>query len=203
MAYLPYIRGVSEKIGRLLRDQGFDTTFHSDNKIGSLLRNVKDIIPLESQGVYEIPCGSCNRVYVGQTNRRVSNRVEEHTRSVFREDPKSALFQHVKDTSHRIDFDRAKTVAVEKHLWPRIYREAIEIVKRPDNLNKRDDAKRLPVTWIPALSKYRIEPAEPVSIQASDLLPATTSSNHVSLPEPSVRRVTRSQTLKAKIAETK
>ena len=50
--------------------------------IAALLGNPKDKIRLENHGVYSIPCGDCEKHYIGQSNRRISARVQEHKNSV-------------------------------------------------------------------------------------------------------------------------
>ena len=44
------------------------TIFMNKKKISNILPTPKQIIPLEDQGVYEIPFGGCNKSYIGQTN---------------------------------------------------------------------------------------------------------------------------------------
>ncbi|KAK5641045.1 hypothetical protein RI129_009592 [Pyrocoelia pectoralis] len=146
-AYLPYIKGTTDKISRILQKHKIDTTFTPYRKIHSILRNSKDNIALESQGVYEIPCGGCGLSYIGQTNRKISARIEEHKNAVKKVQATSSLSQHVTTTGHTIKFEDAKTLASIEHCTSRIIREAIEIGKRPHNLNTRDDALRLPPIW--------------------------------------------------------
>ena len=44
--------------------------------------------------IYAIPCSSCNNVYVGETGRQLQARLEDHPRSLGRNDLSSALVQH-------------------------------------------------------------------------------------------------------------
>lgn len=168
---MPYVEGTTDKVSRLLKKHNIKTTFRAERKINTLLRSSKDIIPLEAQGVYEIPCGGCNQVYIGQTNRRISARVKEHVLAVKRDLSTSSLAQHSRSEGHRIDFDNTKTLATVPHMLPRIIREAIEIQKRPHSMNKRDDALRLPSTWKPILNKH----------SKKSILPTITSSKQPQL----------------------
>ena len=63
------------------------------------------------------------------------------------EEERTSLFlaKHVLETGHSIDFEGTKTIAVIQHQGQRIIREALEIAKRPNCLNKRDDGIRLPL----------------------------------------------------------
>ncbi|KAJ9574561.1 hypothetical protein L9F63_008272 [Diploptera punctata] len=143
-AFLPYVQGTTDKISRVLQKHQIKTIFHSENTISNLLRCAKDNIPLESQGIYEIPCTSCEQTYVGRTNRRISCRIQEHKAAINRQEPTSTLVQHMKQRGHKIDLTGSRTLAKIDHEKSRIYREAIEIEKRPHIMNTRDDAQRLP-----------------------------------------------------------
>lgn len=151
--YLPYVKGTTDRISKILRRHNIETTFKADRKISTVLRNPKTKIPLENQGVYEIPCLNCERTYIGQTNRRVNARRDEHKNSVRKDEKTSSLAQHVKETSHTIDFSNTKLLANIEYTKTRIIREAIEIEKHPNNLNSRDDTQRLPTAWKPALTR--------------------------------------------------
>lgn len=187
-AYLPYVKGTTDKISRILRRHKVETTFRTDRKISSILRNPKTKIALESQGVYEIPCLDCDQTYIGQTNRRVNVRKEEHQNSVRKNEKTSSLAQHVSATSHNIDFQNTKVLANIEHLKSRIIREAIEIEKRPDNMNSRDDTQRLPAAWKPALIKKQT-----YKKQRTNTTPPHQTQDLSSTTGPVTRRRTRNQ----------
>lgn len=146
-ARLPYIKGVTDKIGRLLRRADIRPVFHARNKIGGSLVQVKDRPdPLQDAGVYEIPC-SCGLVYIGQTGRTVEERMREHMRhDRLHNIHKSALAQHAAETGHLVNYHETRTLSIEDRWWPRVIKEALEISRRPENLN-RDDGLRLSNTW--------------------------------------------------------
>jgi hypothetical protein len=64
-AYLPYVHGTTDWIGRLLSRHNVQTVFRANRKLSTMIRSSKDIIPNEAHGVYEIPCGSCEKTYIG------------------------------------------------------------------------------------------------------------------------------------------
>jgi len=77
---LPYIKGTTDCIGRILNKYNIQTVFKPLKKIGQILRNPKDQrLPLSSAGVYKIPC-SYGKVYIGETERMVNIRMKEHQR---------------------------------------------------------------------------------------------------------------------------
>lgn len=157
-AFLPYVKGTTDKIGRILGKHDIKTIFTTNKKISGVLNNPKDKIHLEDQGVYEVPCKNCTKTYIGQTNRRISVRTEEHKLAVRNKTATSSLAQHVIETGHAIDFENTRTVMRSTHLRTRTVREAIEIDRRPNSMNKRDDAQRLPMIWRPLLRNRDLPP---------------------------------------------
>lgn len=79
--------------------------------------------------MYESFRNNCSRSYIGQTNRRMSVRFEEHKQGVSQGLSTSALVQQVKEASYSIDFMSTTTIAKIKKLMSRVAREAIEIEK--------------------------------------------------------------------------
>ncbi len=97
---IPYIAGLSESIQRACRDFDIKTTFKSVTH----LTKVKDTIPIttESSILYSIPC-SCGKVYIGETTRRLGQRVKENQDACKRGDEKVYLLLYTKLTySHYI-----------------------------------------------------------------------------------------------------
>lgn len=152
-AYLPYVRGVTDRIGYLLRRRySIKTVFRSQTQLRRLLRSPKDRDHLNVPGVYKIPC-DCGKSYVGETRRNITTRLTEHIRSIKNSDTtRSALAEHAKlsNINHYIRFDKASVLAREKFFIPRKIREAIEINRHP-NFN-RDQGWTLPSAWLPVLN---------------------------------------------------
>ena len=76
----------------------------------------KDKTKLEDQTgvVYRVPCGGCNKVYVGQTERTVGERIKEHTAKIANN--LSAIAEHYKKTSHEPDLDNIEVLCREDKL---------------------------------------------------------------------------------------
>ena len=77
----PYVQGVSEKVRRVFSSYGVSICFKPYQTLRQILVAPKDGTKVEDQTgvVYHIPCGGCNKVYVGETKRSVGERIEEHT----------------------------------------------------------------------------------------------------------------------------
>ena len=76
LSTLPYVKGTTDRIGRILNKYNdrtifnYPTIFNPPKNIRQILRNPKDQRPqFSSAGVYKISC-SCGQVYIGETERR-------------------------------------------------------------------------------------------------------------------------------------
>jgi len=82
----------------------------------------------------------------------VNIRIKEHQRDVrLKHTTQSVLSEHNVETGHQILFDKTTTIATTTAYFPRKYREAIEIQKHFDNLN-RDNGYNISKIWKPILS---------------------------------------------------
>ncbi|XP_046395470.1 uncharacterized protein LOC124162815 [Ischnura elegans] len=80
--FLPYIKGVTDKISRILHKHQIKTVFKPRTQIRDIIRNVKGREKLETEGVYQLKCGTCDQVYVGETGRTIRTRVKEHCAAI-------------------------------------------------------------------------------------------------------------------------
>ncbi|XP_045492134.1 uncharacterized protein LOC123691667 [Colias croceus] len=152
-AYLPYVKGVTDRIGRILRRASIKTIYKPHKKINQFLRPIKSNIPLQDAGVYKLDC-DCGLSYIGQTKRSIANRLKEHIADIkHRRHKKSAVCEHTLDNNHFIRFDQPQILARENKFFPRLVREAIEIKKHP-NFN-REDGLKLSNTWDPVIKNLK------------------------------------------------
>ncbi|CAG9563495.1 unnamed protein product [Danaus chrysippus] len=135
---LPYVKGVTDRIGNILKKVSIKTIYKPHKKVSQFLRSIKSNIPLQQAGVYKLDC-DCGLSYIGQTKRSIGTRVKEHISDVRnRRASKSAVCEHALDKpSHYIRFDKPQILAREDRYIPRLIREAIEIKKHP-NFNRKD-----------------------------------------------------------------
>ncbi len=78
------------------------------NKIGNYYKSTKDQIHRNARYnvIYKIPCGDCNKVYIGKTTRCFEKREKEHRRSERNPDLyRTGLSSHSKEFHHHFDFD--------------------------------------------------------------------------------------------------
>ena len=103
---LPYVRGVPEKISRVLHNNGVKVGYKPLNVLRTCFPRPKDKPPaLQCRGVvYRVACIDCNFVYYGQTDRALETRLKEHKRAVRVGDNNSKVVQHANQFVHCIDF---------------------------------------------------------------------------------------------------
>ena len=95
--------------------------------------------PKDGKGVYIIPC-SCGTPYIGETGRSINQRICEHVADLRHGRSRSlALTEHDENMNHHICIKEAKVIARIDHFHHRRLREALEIEKRPVNLNRDDE----------------------------------------------------------------
>jgi len=100
---LPYIKGTTDKIARVLTKHSIMVAFTPPNTIKNMLDFAKDLIdPKNHKGVYSIPC-SCGKVYIGETWISFGIRLKEHISDITRNrSEKSVLIEHACSSSHYI-----------------------------------------------------------------------------------------------------
>ena len=174
---LPYIHGVTDKIGRVLAQKNIAPVYLPATTIRQFLPSPKDNVPLSSSGVYLIPCATCDACYIGETGRTIHTRIEEHKRDVrLAKVTTSPVAQHVWEQNHVIDFDQVRTIARIDPYFQRIIREGLEIQNFPcPTLNR---VKGMEVSGIWSLSwrdnsnrretSRKFDKAREVNIKASD-----------------------------------
>ena len=108
----PYYFGLSESLSRQLIKFNIFVSHVPSRSLRSLICNFKPFYPpLDSIGViYSIPCKNCDGVYIGQTGRKLRDRINEHQRAYKIQDLNSKLFQHSMDFNHIPNFSGFKVL---------------------------------------------------------------------------------------------
>nr|VZI13421.1 unnamed protein product [Spirometra erinaceieuropaei] len=141
---LPYVKNVSEAVGRLLAPLGVGVAHRPEATIRRLVMKPKDPLPrLETSGVvYRIWC-SCGRSnYVGETGRQLLTRMAEHAAVVRRNDASSQVAAHWTRSGHTFKFDEAEILARGDN---RVSRQLLESwFTGPQSINK---CNNLPILY--------------------------------------------------------
>jgi hypothetical protein len=157
MTLLPYQQATSNRISRLLAKHNMKTVHMPARNTINTLRSVKDNLGLRTPGVYCIPC-ECGKVHIGQTDRNIGIRCEEHVRHLCLGQPeRSAVAEHVLDTGHTMEFNNTHRLVKTKGYIDRLVKEAIEIKLHPNNIS-RDSGFMLSQVWRPLLQQIETHP---------------------------------------------
>ncbi len=103
--------------------------------------------------MYSIPC-SCGKVYIGETTRRLEQRVKEHQDACNRGDGKvSAIAEHAywQQHHHPIKWEEVRVVDRASKNRELKIKEALHIQMTPDNKFNRNIGLELPGCWLSML----------------------------------------------------
>ena len=149
-ARIPYIDGLSQEVRRIARTAGVRCAFYMPITLRSLYQ-AKDALPLEAttHAVYSVTCKTCNAEYIGETQRALRVRGNEHRDAVrLGHCSKSAVAEHVHnyEVPHEVDWNSLKVVDKSKNRAERKVREAFHIFQRQPQMN-RDEGVERSATW--------------------------------------------------------
>ncbi|BHF69098.1 hypothetical protein SprV_0301213900 [Sparganum proliferum] len=122
---LPYVKNVSEAVGRLLAPLGVGVAHRPEATIRRLVMKPKDpLTRLETSGVfYRIRCSCGQSDYVGETGRQLRMRIAEHAAAVRRKNANSQVPAHSTRSGHIFKYDEAEILARGDN---RVSRELLE-----------------------------------------------------------------------------
>jgi len=94
----PHIR----KITNIFRHRNVKMSYKCSNTVAQITKPASghNIPPHNKNCVYCLTCKICNLSYVGQTNRNLKTRFQEHIRYVKTNSPQSAYAQHILHNQH-------------------------------------------------------------------------------------------------------
>ena len=137
---IPYVRCVSDAIRHIiLTPLKIRVCYRPHHTLRRLLSRPRDTVPdLQKSGVvYRIPCTSCSASYIGQSGRRLEERVEEHKKAVAAADfDSSALAEHAWKRGHPVDWASVEAMSIAHNLRTRVVREAFAIRSLNNILNR-------------------------------------------------------------------
>ena len=125
-ATIPYIRGTSETIARILRPYNIRVAHKAMFTLRRLLTNFKDKDEPEDRpgAVYKIKCSDCQATYIGETGRNLTTRLNEHERATKKGDLNNNIAEHQLKTSQTIDWDSATCLTYTIDYYQRITLES-------------------------------------------------------------------------------
>ena len=136
---LPYVRGLSETIKRILEGLDIRVYLRPNRTLRQMLVKPKDPLPVDQKNgvVYRIPCRDCEKTYIGQSGRSLACRMKEHQGAVRRGDTNaSAIAEHAWGQQHQIDWGSAEVLDTNPSWRPRCLLESWHIHKERSTMNR-------------------------------------------------------------------
>jgi hypothetical protein len=90
------------KITNLYKQTDIKIAFRSTNMVQQHTRTRlrETTTDHNKSGIYKLQCKTCNKAYIGQTNRILSIRYSKHIKYIKNNDPQSAYAQHILRNIH-------------------------------------------------------------------------------------------------------
>jgi hypothetical protein len=112
------------------------TAFKPLITIRQRMKSIKDPIDhQQGKGIYKVTC-SCGKCYINETGRSFQVMIKEHPIDIRNEHTRtSSLAEHSLKTKQQVYLEGTKIHAKENHYYKRRLREALEIIKHPNNIN--------------------------------------------------------------------
>ena len=150
-ACLPYVRGLTEPITRLLRKHDIKVVNKPVTTLQQEFPSPKYRPPIEKQNnvVYRIPCADCPWNYIGETSRSFETRKKEHIRNVNKATRGSNIVKHVMNKDHSIDFNGA--MVIDK--GNRRSLKSLESWHTAKNIHAENNSKPLPGQYTNLVNK--------------------------------------------------
>lgn len=158
---VPYIKGLGEKLSRYLRQYNFKLAFKPIDKIkDTLFTKTKDKISKDKNVnvVYEIPCGACDKSYIGETSQFLCKRLNQHKYNVKTKNISgTGLSQHTIEEGHIFDFEKTKILDKVTNSYTRLITENFHIkIKGDENVvNKQKDSANFKTAYNSIISKLK------------------------------------------------
>lgn len=122
------------------------------------IKHIKDpISKLESKGVvYSIKCLQCNSCYVGQTCRKLKERIREHKYNIRQiEQKQNSLTKHRLDKDHNFDFLNPTILNRDSKYLSRLTKETLYIKLQKHTLNTMTERNSFTKIYDPLINIFQ------------------------------------------------
>lgn len=159
MHYVPSLtESLSKKIGEKINKKFAYKPIKTLRK--HLFTNTKAKIDNENKSgiIYQIPCGSCDAIYVGETSKKLSTRKRQHLndyKNISYPTGKTSLINHTLETSHKFNYDGMQILDFETNRKKREMLESTYILAlSPRSINRKTDTNNISDQFLPVISTY-------------------------------------------------
>ena len=134
----------TSNIARSLKRAGVTVIEKTGSKIGDLIKQ-KEETKCQDSVVYKVPCGGCQRSYLGETYRGFKTRVQEHRRDIQNHKDTSSFVIHIDQHQHLPDWKRSEILWSGQGKTRRKLVESVVIENLPNINSKRGDFALSPI----------------------------------------------------------
>ena len=161
---LPYVKGTSEALRRIFNNFSIRASFKPTTTLRQLLVRPKDKTEKKDVvgPVYMIPCqgqttrGTCTESYIGETERTLKTRFNEHKRPSSTSSEVSQHI-HIESPGHHVDLEKVKILDRDSRYFERGIKEAVYIRALQPSLNRDGGRHRLPKVYDPILTSHSLQ----------------------------------------------
>ena len=134
----PYIKGVTERISKILKPHNVKILNKTSNNIKNKLCNLKDRRTAENKKnvIYQLKCNDCPAEYIGETGRNAGIRMNEHKRDINNKKISNNMFLHNRNNHHSFNTNQVKIIASEVKCYPRKFVEACHSKFNNNSINR-------------------------------------------------------------------
>ena len=134
----PYISGTSERVNKILKKYDIILSNKPSNTLYKKFNNLKDPLPINAKTnvVYQLNCDNCNKVYIGETRKKVKERVNQHNAAVRNKYDLSLVYKHCNDNNHSINFNDPKVLIQNNNVRSRLFLESFFTNNNPQAYNR-------------------------------------------------------------------
>lgn len=147
---LPYIENLAFKFKRIFSNyDNVKLAYRNKLTIGNLFSKLKDKDNLldMSDVVYCIPCGQCEKEYIGQTGRRLKDRITSHKSDIRNNKQSCTLAIHATGHNHNIAYENVRILDRERNTHKRNFLEMTNIFSSHNTLNSKKDIEGLSIIY--------------------------------------------------------
>ncbi len=145
---LPYQGQAYRALRGYLQRNGFAVRFSTGTSLKAMLY-YKDYSTPDPRGViYKLDCNECEMAYVGETGRRLVQRVKEHKRACRpQSQEKSAIAKHCKEFGHTFDENNVQILDSARYRYVRKLKESFYINCSNDLMNDMEESLPIFNDW--------------------------------------------------------
>jgi len=143
ITYVPKLaENLKKKITKI--NKNLKIAFKPKNQLRKHYTQLKDDIKKEEKSavIYKVDCEDCGKSYIGQTCRKLKDRMNDHKGYIAKKSPCSGLAAHAINENHQFNFEIVKINDTENNRKKRETTETIQIYQQKSHtVNIKQDAE--------------------------------------------------------------